>query len=251
MDLNCLIERAHPGLAVGIGLAEGDRCEADLLERLHFCPVKVFRDPGPMFEALEAAEIVAAVRGSLSSADFLVELKARNPGPSPRRIALLALHDGRSFLLAPVGIDEGGTLKSMRALVEDCSEFCSLLGWEPRIAVLSAGRTDDAARSAAIARSIHRGERLADRGKPGVRHYHIMIEEALQWANCVLAPDGVTGNLIYRTLVHLGGGSSFGALYFPAGLRLADTSRNGTIDEYIGAVALANLSSGVNPRLDD
>lgn len=244
MDLSGLTKRAHPGLAVGIGMAEGDRREADLLGRLDFCPVTVFRDPGRMLAAMEAADVAAAVRGSLSSTGFLAELKARNPELSPRRIALLTLHDGRPFLLAPVGIDEGGKLQAMRALVDDCSEFCSLLGWEPRIAVLSAGRAEDATRSAAIAGSIRRGERLADWGEPKVRHYYIMIEEALQWANCVVAPDGVTGNLIYRTLVHLGGGSSFGALYFPRGLRLADTSRNGTIDEYVGAVALANIATG-------
>jgi predicted methyltransferase MtxX (methanogen marker protein 4) len=244
MDLTHLIKRVRQDLPVGIGLAEGDWREADLLRRLDFCPVKVFRDPAGILAALEAGDVTAAVRGSLSSTGFLAELKARNPGLAPRRIALLALHDGRPFLLGPVGIDEGGTLPAMRALADDCREFSSLLGWEPRIAVLSAGRAEDAARSPAIARSIRRGERLAAWGGQDVRHYHIMIEEALGWANCVVAPDGVTGNLIYRTLVHLGGGSSFGALYFPLALRLGDTSRNGTLEEYAGAVALANIARG-------
>jgi predicted methyltransferase MtxX (methanogen marker protein 4) len=63
----------------------------------------------------------------------------------------------------------------------------------------------------------------------------------------------MAGNLIYRTLTRLGSGGSLGALYFPLLLRLADTSRSGSIEEYLGAVALANIGAqmadadGVNP----
>ncbi len=155
---------------------------------------------------------------------------------------LITLPDGEPFLLGPVGIDEGATLAGMRALIGDSKEFCSLLGWEPRVAVLSAGRAEDAGRSRDIARSIRRGDRLE--AIPGVRHYYITVEEAIGWANCVVAPDGVTGNLMYRTLTRLGAGSSLGALYFPLDLHLADTSRNGTVEEYAGAVALANIAAG-------
>ncbi len=34
-----------------------------------------------------------------------------------------------------------------------------------------------------------------------VRHYGILIEDAVGEANFILAPDGVSGNLIFRTLV--------------------------------------------------
>ncbi len=227
---------------MGIGLAAGDPREPEISERATFCPVTVFRTSAKMLDALSSGRLHAAVRGSIPSSSFLDELRSRRGALELRRVALLSLPCGRPFLLGPVGIDEGYTLGQMEELAGDCRLFCSLLGWEPRIAVLSAGRAEDAGRGAHIAGSIDRGESLASRSED-VRHYHITIEEALRWANCVIAPDGVAGNLIYRTLVHLGSGSSLGALYFPLGLRLADTSRNGTADEYLGAIALANIAA--------
>lgn len=238
--LQWLISAARGDVSVGIGLLPGDPREEELLLRASFCPVTVFREPVGMLEALGRGDIKAAVRGSLPAGAFLRELKKRRPGVGVRRIAMLALPDGRRFLLGPVGIDEGGTLRGMRMLIEDSRAFCALLGWETRVGVLSAGRPEDVGRGREIARSISRGERLSK--LDGVRHFNITIEDALEWANCVIAPDGVAGNLIYRTLVHLGSGSSLGALYFPLDLRLADTSRSGAVSEYIGAIALANIS---------
>lgn len=242
MDLDSLIKLTSPVRTVGIGLADGDPREPELLARAGFCPVTVYRGSSEMLSAWQTGQVAAAARGSLPSSAFLEELKSVSGSVFLRRVALLALPGGKPFLLGPVGIDEGGTLAGMRALVADCREFCAALGWEPRVAVLSAGRAEDRGRSAAIAGSIERGERLASE-EPDVRHFNIIIEEALRWANCVIAPDGVTGNLIYRTLVHLGSGSSLGALYFPLSLRLADTSRNGSVEEYLGAIALANIAA--------
>lgn len=238
-DLQDLAMSASRATTVGIGLSPGDPREKEVLRAATFCPVNVYREPLELLEALRDGVIGAAVRGSLPAEPFLSALKAARPGVQVRRIALLTLPGGKPFLLGPVGIDEGRTLSGMRLLVEDSRAFCTLLGWEPRVAVLSAGRPEDAGRGREIGRSIRRGERLSRIA--GVRHFHITIEDALEWANCLIAPDGVAGNLIYRTLVHLGSGSSLGALYFPLELRLADTSRSGTAGEYLGAIALANL----------
>ena len=231
---------------VGIGLGEGDPREDAVLRSVAFCPLFVYRSTGEMMDALAASEIDAAVRGSLPSDGFVEALRRLRPRARTRRVALLLPASGAAFLLGPVGIDEGGNLREMGRLIGDMRRFCSLLGWEPRIAVLSAGRPADAGRSARIAASIRRGETLAGRYEVG--HCNIMIEEALRWANCVIAPDGVSGNLVYRALAHLGGAVSLGALYFPLELKLADTSRNGTVDEYVGAVALANLAASRRPN---
>lgn len=230
-------------IKVGIGLVVGDPREEAVLASVAFCPVYVFRSPAEMLDALEASDIDAAVRGSLASDTFLSEVRRRHHRLKPRRTALILTAAGKPFLLGPVGIDEGGTMREMGLLVGDMKDFSALLSWEPRIAVLSAGRPADAARSPRIAASIKRGEKAAE--GHGVRHYNIMIEEALEWANCIIAPDGVSGNLIYRTLAHLGGAISLGALYFPLDLKLADTSRNGTVDEYVGAIALANMAAAL------
>ncbi|MFH1148893.1 MAG: methyltransferase [Actinomycetota bacterium] len=238
-DLASLTSLVDPGARVGIGLVAGDPREREVVRHAEFCSLSVYPDAVALLEALRAGEVNSAVRGSLPSSSFLEAVRMRAPGRL-RRIALLVLPGGTPFLLGPVGIDEGGNLSEARRLLSDLRVFCDLLGWEPRIAALSAGRPEDAARGGRIRSSIQRAEVLA--AEDDVRAYHITIEEAFPWANCLLAPDGVTGNLIYRTLVHLGGGRSLGALYFPRRLRLADTSRSGTAEEYLGAIALAALS---------
>jgi len=242
MNVDSLTRLTSPDIPVGIGIAEGDRREDDVASAADFCPLVIYRDAGALLDGLASGKIGAAVRGSLPARELLTSLAEPGLELSIRRIALVTLPGGKPFLLGPVGIDEGGTLAAMRVLIGDSKEFCSLLGWEPRVAVLSAGRAEDAGRSRDIARSIRRGDRLES--IPGVRHYHITIEDAIDWANCVIAPDGVTGNLMYRTLTRLGSGSSLGALYFPLDLHLADTSRSGTVEEYVGAVALANIAAG-------
>ncbi len=238
-DLDALISLADPDARVGIGLVPGDPREREVADRATFCRLTIYTDAVTLLEALRAGEVDAAVRGSLSSSSFL-EVLRRNGPARLRRIALLALPDGTPFLLGPVGIDEGGDVREAGKLLSDLRGFCALLGWEPHIAALSAGRPEDVGRGGRIRCSIERAEALA--AESDVRAFHITLEEALPWANCLLAPDGVTGNLIYRTLVHLGGGRSLGALYFPRSLRLADTSRNGTVEEYVGAIALAALA---------
>ncbi|MBN2150829.1 MAG: hypothetical protein JW839_05275, partial [Candidatus Lokiarchaeota archaeon] len=75
-----------------------------------------------------------------------------------------------------------------------------------------------------------------------VQHGEILIENAFdKGANAIIAPDGVSGNLIYRTLLHLGSGHSHGAFFLGPGFPgpVMDTSRVGTVEEYVGAVVLA------------
>ena len=57
----------------------------------------------------------------------------------------------------------------------------------------------------------------------------------------IIAPDGISGNLIFRTLLHLGGGHSHGAFYLGSNFPgpVMDTSRVGSAEEYTGAVVLA------------
>lgn len=72
-------------------------------------------------------------------------------------------------------------------------------------------------------------------------HHEILIENAIA-ARCriILAPDGVSGNLIYRTLVHLGNGKSHGAWYYNLPHPIIDTSRVGPTFEYESAIAFAS-----------
>ena len=116
---------------------------------------------------------------------------------------------------------------------------------EPKVAVLSGGRLEDLGRSATVDRSLKEGRVLAaqmeEAFKCRVKHYGILIEDAFrEGANFILAPDGISGNLIYRTLLHLGSGRSHGAKY--AGMKqiFIDTSRAAPSEEYVNALTFAN-----------
>ena len=73
-----------------------------------------------------------------------------------------------------------------------------------------------------------------------ITHDEILIENAIaNKSNLIIAPDGISGNLIYRTLVHLGGGKAYGAIYMGLEKIIIDTSRVGGLSEIQGALILA------------
>jgi predicted methyltransferase MtxX (methanogen marker protein 4) len=116
------------------------------------------------------------------------------------------------------------------------------MGMVPKIAVLSGGRAEDVGRSSKIDESIAQGEILSriTRNKYIVKHYYILIENAIaDHANFILAPDGISGNLIFRSLIFLGSGKSHGALTLGIKEILVDTSRSQNVEGYIRALKFA------------
>ena len=125
-----------------------------------------------------------------------------------------------------------------------------LLNIDPKISILSGGRQGDLGRDSYIDESIRMGEETVVIMKQrfpnlDINHDEILIENAVQnKSNLIIAPDGISGNLIYRTLVHLGGGNAYGALYMfneekLDNIVIIDTSRVGKITEIEGAFMLA------------
>jgi len=66
-----------------------------------------------------------------------------------------------------------------------------------------------------------------------------LTRQLINKSNLIIAPDGISGNLIYRTLVHLGGGKAYGAIYMGIDKTIIDTSRVGNHSEFYGALVLA------------
>ena len=71
-----------------------------------------------------------------------------------------------------------------------------------------------------------------------VKKLKVKRNYARKKSNLIIAPNGVSGNLIYRTLVHLGGGKAYGAIYMGLNYPIIDTSRVGKISEIEGALIL-------------
>lgn len=151
--------------------------------------------------------------------------------------------DNQEFLLAPVGIDEGQNNQEKLLIVEQACDFLKNIGKEPKIGVLSGGRSQDVGRSPQIDKSIIDGEKLTSiiKHKYSVKHYYILIENAIKdKCNLILAPDGISGNLIFRSLVLVGSGKSHGAVTLGIDQILIDTSRAQSVEGYIRALNFAH-----------
>ncbi|MGB9936840.1 MAG: methanogenesis marker protein Mmp4/MtxX [Methanobacterium sp.] len=194
-------------------------------------------------------EVDAAVRGSLSASNILNILRD-NYGNNLYRASYLEV-GGNKFLFAPVGIDEGGNLEDKLKIIESGAEFLLKLGIKPKIGILSGGRAQDIGRSSKIDNSIKEGINLTEiiKDKYSVKHYFILIENAIKDnANFIIAPDGITGNLIFRTLVFLGSAKSYGAVTLGINHIFIDTSRSQSVEGYKRALNFSYYLSRLNSR---
>ncbi|PXF60619.1 MAG: methyltransferase [Candidatus Methanogaster sp.] len=180
-----------------------------------------------LVDRLVGGRIDAAVRGTLGATKTLGCLKSVLGVSRLARLALLTTADGVPFFLVPVGIDEGNSVVDRVDLVSKSVNAIRRFGIMEKVAVLSGGRFEDAGRSEIVDQSLADGEvvtgMLCERGIDA-KHYGILIEDAIRDANVIVAPDGITGNLIFRTLTFLGGGGGFGAPVL-VDLVFVDTSR--------------------------
>jgi putative methanogen marker protein 4 len=192
-----------------------------------------------LLNLLLGGDVSAAVRGSLSASHLLARL--RENYPELCRASFLE-SQGHMFLLAPVGIDEGDTLKQKERIVHHGAQFLKQMGLEPKVAILSGGRPQDKGRSSRIDSSIMEAEELTriTRNKYRVKHYFILIEDAVaDGANLILAPDGICGNLIFRSLVFIGSIKSHGAVTLGIKEIFIDTSRSQSENGYLRSLKLA------------
>ncbi|MFX1573512.1 MAG: methanogenesis marker protein Mmp4/MtxX [Promethearchaeota archaeon] len=197
-----------------------------------------------IFEFLYDNTINVIVRGSLSSNKFLKILKDKSNITEINRLALLETIKGHQFFYGPVGIDECNTLEKKKIYIENALKEFANLGIVPKVSILSGGRVSDIGRDNRVDKTIKEAENLVETLK--MRHYdlnishdEILIENAIEKkSNLIIAPDGISGNLIYRTLVHLGGGKAYGAIYIGIDKIIIDTSRVGKSSEIHGALLL-------------
>jgi len=245
--------RKRPRIAIGVyrekeGYDEKVYRAADSVKPLNFSVVVV--DEGDetekvLMELLERGEVDAAVRGTARASVLIPKLRKYG---KIARLALLETAEGKRFILAPVGVDEGETLTDRIFLAEEGVRLAAKLGLQTRIAILSGGRKSDLGRSQRVDRTLAEGEFLAthlsEKGY-AARHYGIVIEEAVKEADVIIAPDGISGNLIFRSLCLVGRGIEHGAPVVGLPFIFVDTSRAQSHEGYVRALKLAaKLASG-------
>jgi len=219
----------NPDIRIGIGTG-GDNYDWEFVK----CDVVVL-DGDDLVHALKKGGIQAAVRGGIPASQALDGLKNTFSLVKLMRAALLEI-ENRPVWLLPVGIDEGNTLADRDRMVR----WLHSLGFEGRIGVLSKGRLEDKCRGKEIQASLEEGEclkeRLHDEGFK-VEHYGILMERALRECDAVVAPDGISGNLIFRGIHLVGGLKSYGAPILNLGKTFIDTTRSKT--DFTEAISLA------------
>lgn len=193
-----------------------------------------------LVKAILNDEINSVVRGSLPASSVMKQLKSKF-----KDISRATYVNGEyEFLLAPVGIDEGNNLDEKLKIAINCGNFLRTLGKKPKIAVLADGREGDYGRSDEISASIDDSRKLTELIKENtdfdVENYFILIERAIKDnRNVIIAPDGIIGNIIFRTLILLNSWPSYGAVTFGVSGTYIDTSRDQTVEGYLRSLNLA------------
>jgi predicted methyltransferase MtxX (methanogen marker protein 4) len=209
-------------------------------------PVVIAEDaPRALVEMLREGTVDAAVRGNLSSKVLIPALKYTFGRRSLQRITMLDVAN-RVILLAPVGIDEGEEKRDLIALASHGRTLAQTLGFPFKLAVLSGGRLEDRGRSARVDKMLDRSDALTEGLKQAgidANDYGIELERAIdEGATMLLAPDGVIGNIIFRSLVLVGNIDSFGAYAASLPKVYVDTSR--AKGSYLLPIVLASALAG-------
>jgi putative methanogen marker protein 4 len=200
-----------------------------------------------LIELLTSRKVDAAIRGTAKASGTLTCLREILGTKKVCRLALLLTADGMPFFLAPVGIDEGNTILDKLHMITIGAEYIRRFGIEPAVGVISGGRIGDLGRDKRVDRTLADGEFIANRAKElgiNAKHYTILIEDAIKDSNFIIAPDGISGNLIFRTIAFLGGGDGLGAPVLMDDYIFVDTSRAG--GHFTKAIMLASALSHLN-----
>ncbi len=235
-----LLKSEFPKVRIGIGRGTDAGNVEKSVAAMKQHDVVIYEDPEKLADDLATGKIDAAIRGDMSSSVLLPILKKRMGLKALERIVFLELLNGKMIIMAPVGIDEGWTDEQRMELARQCVKMAKRVGLGTRIAVMSGGRCEDVGRCKAVDRSIesarHIAKTLKDEGYDAY-HCQILIEDAVNNADILIAPEGITGNIIFRTLHFIGGAKALGAPVVNMDKVFIDTSRVKT--DYTDSIALA------------
>jgi len=229
LKLESLVGGELPDARVGIGCGSDSRVVRRSARSMPCGDIVIYKDPKALADDLESGELDAAVRGSMSSSVLLPEIKRALGLDCLERLVIMGPRDSDSaFGMVPVGVDEGWTVDSRYDMTVRSVDFMKRMGGTGRTAVMSGGRKEDMGRCPQVDRTLMEAQELTDRllaDGYDVYNAGIVIEEAIKGVDLVVAPDGITGNMIFRSLFFIGGARAFGAPVLNTDKVFLDTSR--------------------------
>jgi len=231
-----------PDVRVGIGRGSDCGNVERSVRGMEGRDVVIYDDPEEFMDDFMSGEIDAAIRGDMSSSKLLPILKEKTGIKNLERVAFMEPIDSKMFILAPVGIDEGWTPDQKYDMAVRSVELARKVGMGSRIAIMSGGRCEDVGRYKVVDDSIENAmnlvKRLVDDGY-NAYHSQILLENAVREADIIIAPEGIIGNIIFRSLHFVGGAKALGAPVVNMDRVFVDTSR--AKYDYRDSIALAML----------
>lgn len=190
-----------------------------------------------LISLLVAGKVDAAIRGTANASTVLSCLKRSCGVDKIHRISILSAEksvDGlpTPFFFAPVGIDEGLSAEDKAEFIRLGASLLERLNVYPCIGLLSKEGSVREENREMIRLLTAEGHRMH------IEDYGMNLEKAVRHSNFILAPDGICGNLIFRSLTFLGGGDGFGAPILMNDHVFVDTSRSA--GHYIKAIMVAS-----------
>ncbi len=239
-NTEALLSSDLPKARVGIGRGTDAGNVERSVEAMKQYDVAIYDEPEALIDDLIAGKIDAAIRGDMSSSVLLPIVKQKTGLKGLERIVFLELLNGKMIIMAPVGIDEGWSDEQRIELARQSVKMAKRVGLGTKIAVMSGGRCEDRGRCRAVDTSIDSALNIVKvLRSEGYDAYHsqILIEDAVNNADILIAPQGIVGNIIFRTLHFIGGAKALGAPIVNLDKVFIDTSRVKT--DYTDSIALA------------
>ena len=237
-----LLDEDLPNVKVGIGCAPDSKFVEVSVRALNNPNVIIYRDPQKLADDLASGKIDAAVRGDMSSSKLLPLIKKALGLEMLQRVVIMGYRD-RAVFIAPVGIDEGWTVEDRVSMAERSEALMKKLGCGD---VRIGGRDEDIGRIDVVDESITDAVQIVKQlKKKGYDAYdaEILIEDAMEDADLIIAPNGITGNLIFRVMHFIGNAPAFGAPLINSDKVFVDTTRVKT--DYTDCIVLAMKLAGM------
>lgn len=196
----------------------------------------------------EADSIVSGL--DYSSRDVLLAYKAKIPLSSPFfSSCFVGKKDGKHLIIADGGVNKTPTKDQLYTIVEDTARTCeAFLEETPKIAMLSystkgsGGKNPDLEKIYYIIDKIKEnhsgwsidGEMQLDAAiVPSIGEKKIGDSKVAGHANVLIVPDLNSGNILYKSMEHLGGWTMAGPIIQGFSIPLADLSRGSSVEDVI------------------
>lgn len=231
-------------ITIGIGENKNILDAIELTKDIEDLEISLVNNEKDLLNSFDNDEVNGIIRGSLKSSKVLKSIKEKYNHPISR--ATYIHNNNYDCLIIPVGIDEGKSLyERFISTIQGC-EFLEKLNIKPKIAILADGRKDDYGRTREINESLKESEDLEQLLKEelkekdySIKNYYILIEEAIKDnCNIIIAPNGIFGNILFRTLVLVNKWPSYGAITLGINKIYIDTSRSQTTEAYFRSIKL-------------